>query len=228
MKKIIIADDLKSLVLQEDSFLLRGDMRVVGAASNEEALEIHKGVRADLIIVTVDSPGLDVNSFCNTIRSREDLREVSIIVVNISGRSGVPGLAGCKANAVISAPASLALLLDKAHQLLHISRRGSYRAPVSVRVQGEVAKRPFLCHSENLSASGMLFETDRNLSGGDAIFCSFLLPDTTRIQADAEIVRVVERPSEFDTRQYGARFSQIGEGCRAAIEAYIAGWMGRR
>ena len=223
MKKIIIADDLKSMALREESFLHRGDMRVVGAASNEEALELHKGVHADLIIVTADAQGLGVNSFCKTIRSREELREVSVIVVNISGQADAAGLSGCKANAVINPPVSIPRLLEKAHQLLHISKREAYRAPVSVRIQGEVRERPFLCHSENLSSSGMLFETDRKLSGGDAIFCSFLLPNTTRVHADAEIVRVVERPSEFDTRQYGARFLSIEDSCRSAIETYIAG-----
>lgn len=75
-------------------------------------------------------------------------------------------------------------------EVVNIPKREYYRAPISIKVNGKYESKPFLCYSENISASGMLFETDKILSKGDMILCSFILPDSTHIISSAEIIRV--------------------------------------
>ena len=47
MKKILIAQEIIDILQQKNSFLERADMLVLAAASNDEALAIHRAERAD-------------------------------------------------------------------------------------------------------------------------------------------------------------------------------------
>lgn len=220
MKKIIIAADLRSVVEQEESFLKRSDVVTLTAATNEEALDIHAAQRADLIIISLGLPGMDGATFCDAVRSSEELREVSIIAVNPAGTEE-SRIRSCKANAIFNGPLAAPQLLDKAHQLLNVSPRGSYRAPISVEIRSQIGAAPFLCHAENISESGMLFCAGRRVPPGEVIRCSFFMPDMTHIKTEAEIVRVVETETDYDTVRCGVRFNGLDERFRKAIRAYI-------
>jgi c-di-GMP-binding flagellar brake protein YcgR len=113
------------------------------------------------------------------------------------------------------------VLFEKAHCLLSIAQREFFRSPIIVKVKGEHKDEAFFCLSENISASGMLFGTDKTLSNGDSILCSFVLPNSTRIITEAEIVRVVAKMGDFDTNQYGMRFLNIDVEYKSAIELFV-------
>ena len=126
----------------------------------------------------------------------------------------------CSANAFLCEPLNLPTLFEKAHQLLTIAQRGALRAPIAIKVHGKYKDKAFLCISENISASGMLFHTDRIIDKGDHIICSFYLPNSLHFLTEAEIVRVVEKKFEFDTYHYGIRFLTLHHKDKAAIEKY--------
>lgn len=221
MKKIVITDDIKALIEKEESFLNRSIFRIFTVTSNEEALSVHRAEKANLIITKLDMPKMSCETFCSVIRNDEGLRTVSIIVVCAGNESAIEKSSKCKANIIIAAPIDRAVLLEKAHQLLNISERESYRVLLGVKASGNYRRTPFLCRSENISASGMLIETDKIFNKGDIITCSFFLPDSTHISTTSEIVRVVEKRDEFDTNQYGIKFYDITPEKRSAIEAFI-------
>jgi PleD family two-component response regulator len=58
MKKVLLADDLKSLLTEKSSFLDRADFAVFTASTNEEMLKIHRKEKADLIVTRLDLPGI--------------------------------------------------------------------------------------------------------------------------------------------------------------------------
>lgn len=221
MKKIIIARDIKELLEVKQSFFRRADINLIAVSSNEDALEFHKRQHADLIIIDPGSTGLNSEEFCNLIRQSEELRAVSIILVCPAEHAGCELSAGSRANVILTLPVPPEVIIEKAHQLLNIPKRGAYRAPISIKVEGKFSSRPFLCISENVSSTGMLFSTEKDLSTGDIIICSFVLPDSTHIRANAEVIRAVGRHTDFDTNQYAIRFSPLNEAERRAIEAYV-------
>jgi len=221
MKKIIIANDIRSLLEKERSFLNRSSVRVFAVNSNEDALDIHKTEKADLIVTNLDMLDMSGEMFCSIIRKNKELCKVSIIVICPSDKADIERISQCRANAFITMPVTPSILLEKSHQLLNIPKREYYRSPISIKVDGRYESKPFLCYSENISASGMLFITDRILLKDDTILCSFILPDSTHIITDAEVIRVDKKITEFDANQYGIKFLNLAAESRSAIEAFI-------
>ena len=82
--------------------------------------------------------------------------------------------------------------------------------------------KPFAGSVENISTAGLLFHTEAVLFEGDAILCSFDLPDSRRISLSAEVVRTVEPPeSPSPKKRYGVRFTDIGDADASDIEAFL-------
>ena len=221
MKKIVVSNDIKLLIDKEDSLFKRADLRIFTSNSNEEILHIHKTEKANLIIGHLDDPEMGGDVLCSLIRDDPDLLKVSIIMVCSPRKPSVQEKSWCKANVLMTEPLIMSVLFEKVHHLLSIAQREFFRSPIIVKVKGEQKGQAFFCLSENISASGMLFGTDKVLRRGDGIMCSFVLPNSTRIVAEAEIVRVVERMGDVDTNQYGMRFLNIDIECKSAIELFV-------
>jgi response regulator RpfG family c-di-GMP phosphodiesterase len=219
-KKILVIHDIKSVITKGESFFKREHVQILTSSSNEEALSIHKDEQVDLIITNLDSPQMDGKTFCSLIRDDVFLQRVSIIIVYPDIKPANEMLSQCRANAFIREPINLSLLSAKAQQLLNIAQRESLRAPVAVKVQGKYKGKPFLCISENISATGMLFHTEKIMHKGDVIACSFFLPNSVHIVTEAEIVRIVKKKTEFDTHHYGIKFSKLKSKDKSEIETY--------
>jgi CheY-like chemotaxis protein len=221
MKKLIIAREISPVLLREESFFNRAEVKVYESATNEDAFELHRAEKADLVIATLDSRDMSGEEFCRAVRGDSALRDVSIILVGPSAPEHMERVSRCRANAFLTLPLSVEAALEKSLKLLDISRRADFRAPVAVKVQGTAANGPFLGYSENISASGLLFDSDRALSVGDRLVCSFMLTDSVRVSSEAEVVRVVDGASEHEVRQCGVRFLRLADGLKSAIEAFI-------
>ncbi len=220
MKKIIIAEDVLSLFESKESFLKRADVRIFPAVSNEEALDIHRAEKADLIIADLDSRGMSGELLCSTIRKSEELCRASMIMMHSGSTAERGRISACRANAFIERSADPSILLAKARQLMSIPARETYRAPIGIRVEcGRI--KPSLGYSENISITGMLVDAEKSLLKGEVIWCWFVLPDSTHVRTDAEIVRSAVRATEHDTNQYGIRFLDLAVEFRTAIDAYV-------
>jgi DNA-binding response OmpR family regulator len=223
MKKIVIEQETNGLLQKKNSFLHRADMRVFTTASNDEALEVHRAVRADLIITRFDTPGMKGDQFCALIREDAGRREVPIIMICANSKGARERGLRSGANAVYRRPIKPALVLAKAQQLLNISLRESYRILLSVVIDGNVNNQAFSCRSLDLSASGMLVETDRAFRKGDRIICSFYLPDaeTTQVTTTAEVTRTMPPLPGSKAKRYGVRFTDLSPAAVRAIEAFL-------
>ena len=219
-KKILIAHDIKSLIEKRESFFNRENIKIISTSSNEDALSIHKEEQVDLIITRLDSPEMDGKTLCSIIRDSVFLQKVSIIMVYPDSQPATELISQCRANTFLPDPIDLPLLSKKAQQLLDIAQRESLRAPVAVKVQGKYQGKPFLCISENISATGMLFQSEKIIHKGDAIACSFFLPNSVHIVTEAEIVRIVRKKTEFDTHHYGMKFFNLKNEHKSEIEKY--------
>jgi len=220
-RKIITTQNIETFLERGETFLSRSDIRIFRADSNEEALAIHRTEKADLIIADLDANVMRGELLCATIRESQGLHRVSLIIIHSGAASDVQRISHCRANAFIEQSAEPAMLLDTVHQLMYIPVRETYRAPIGVRVQCDSGIRHSMGYSENISVTGMLFDSEEMLMKGDILSCWFVLPDSTHVRTEAEIVRVADRASEHDTNQYGIRFLDLVAGCRAAIDAYV-------
>jgi CheY-like chemotaxis protein/Tfp pilus assembly protein PilZ len=221
MKKVIIAEDIWPILEKEQSFLSRSDVRMFAASSNKKALALHRTEKADLLIAKLDSPEMSGETLSSLIRSGKELSKVSLIMICADTESDIKRCLKCTANAFITGPVNAAALLQEAYQLLNIAPRRSCRIPVGMKINGTSKKIPFTAYAENISVSGMMFRTAAVFFEGDAITCSFSLPDSARITANGEIVRVVETKTEPATRRYGVKFIDLSAGFHSAIEEFV-------
>ena len=221
MQKIIITQDIKALLDREDNFLNRADLRIFPVVSNEEALDVHRSEKADVIIADLDSQALSGELFCSTIRDNEELCRVSLIIVHSGAASEIQRVSRCRANAIIEKSTDPAIIIEKARQLLSIPGREAYRAPIGIMVNCDNVLHPALGYSENISVTGMLLDSEKYFPKDEKISCWFVLPDSTHVRTVAEIVRISNRATEHDPNQYGIRFLGLDPVFRAAISDYV-------
>jgi len=225
MKKILIGQDIHEILRQKNSFLDRTDVKIFTADSNDEMLKVHREERVHLIITDLDMPGMSSEQLFSLIRKDAELRSVSVLMISPNFPAAIEQSSRCGASAVLLRPVNPAMLLAKAQQLLDIAWRETYRVLVSVEgnaiVHGNPLNTTFFCRSQNISTTGMLIETDKTLAQGDHVICSFFLPDSIRIQATGEIIRILPQESEAKTKQYGIKFSSLTSESRQALESFV-------
>ena len=222
MKKIIIAQDIYQVLRQKNSFLERADMLILRVATQDEALAVHRAERADLIITELDMPGMKSEQFCSLIREGGELRIAPIIIVCMNDKNARERSSRCGVNAVVTRPFKSDLLLAKAKLLLNVCWRETYRVLLSVSIEGNTSGQMFFCRSLDVSATGMLIETEQTFVLNDRLVCNFFLPDATRIGVTGEIVRLVQETTGSAANRYGVQFSALAPETKKAIEAFIA------
>lgn len=227
MKKIIIDKKLYALVGNDQSLLKRSDISIFTSESNENAFHIHQREKADLVISYLDTQKMSGEEFCSLVRSNVQLCKTSIIMVGSDDKPYGDRIQRCRANFFLKQPLILHDIYDKAHELLNIAKRGCLRVPLGVKVEGKYNDRPFLAFSENISASGMLFQSDKDLCKYEIALCAFLLPDSARIFTTMKVMRVVERKIEFEPNIYGVRFIGLDQDSMLMIEKFVEGRQSR-
>ena len=221
MKKIILAEPLKSILEKEGSVLQRADVQLFTAATNDELLALHRAEKANLIITQLDMPGISSEQLCSRIRKDGALRQVSLIICCSDSAADHERVSRCNPNAALTCPIDTAQLMAKIQQLLDIPWRGAYRVLVRVNGEGQSKEKAFFCRSENISVKGLLLETERILEKDDRVTCSFCLPDSKQLIAHGEVVRVLKPTAQSPLNRYGIKFSQLAPEVRSAIESFV-------
>ncbi len=221
MKKILIAQDIRVILEKDKSLLNRTDLAVFSAATNDEALKIHRAERVNLIITHLDMPGMTSEEFCSLIREDECLRVVSMIMVCADIPAEIEQSSRCRANAVLLRPVHPLVLMVKAQQLLDVAARETLRVLLNASVDSRSESESFFCRSRNISATGMLIESDKPLDEGARLSCIFYLPNAKKIQAAAKIVRAIERAPGDEDHRYGLMFTDIAPEARQQLLDFV-------
>jgi len=221
MKKILIAHELHSLLDQNRSFLGRTDMQVFVAATNDEVLNIHRAERVDLVMTTLDLPGIASETLYRQIREDAALRTVSAILCCPNTPEAIKRSSQCRVNAVLLEPLHPVQLMAKAQQLLDIAARQAIRMLLGVIVDGRFGEEAFYCRTKNISATGMMIETRKRLAESARLTCQFYLPDATRIQASGKIVRIMQQTSGDEGHQYGLMFTDIAPERKRMLAGFV-------
>lgn len=218
-KKVLIVNGLRTLLAKEKGILSRQDILPFTANSGGEALALHRKEKVDLIITGLEMEDMNAEAFCTAIRDDKELNRVSIIIVCANSKAEIERSSKCKANACVTRPVDPLKLLTEAGRLLDIQERKSYRVIMKVTVDGKSGTASFFCSSRNISASGILLETERPLETGSRITCSFFLPKSEQIVTEGEIMRVVRNAE--NTFQYGIRYIDLRPDHLSAIEEFV-------
>ncbi len=218
-KKILIANSFRDALERERSILSRSSFEIFTTLSGTEAVALHKAHGMDLIIASLDLPDMGGDNLCSVIRKDKELKNVSIILTCANHPGCIERAAGCGANAYLTKPFHSEQLTEKVTALLSIPRRQNYRVLLKASVKGAQTAEAFYCSSIDISISGMLLETERQMRRGDRLSISFVLPGFGQISVEGEIMRIDARGT---VTAYGVRFGYLERSQREALEKFIA------
>jgi hypothetical protein len=221
MKKLLVAAELKPLMMNAMDFLQRDEISVLTASTHDDMLRIHIQEIAHLLITRLDLPGMACETLVHTIRRAEHMRNVSILLLSPDTPAHRERSSRCGVNAVLPLPVDPAIFAGKVQEFLAVAPRRHYRVVLNIAVDGKHNDHPFLCNMENISASGMLIRTPEHLNPGERIACSFYLPTGKRIGTSGEVVRIVKQATNDGVNRYGIHFLSLAAEAASSIGAFV-------
>ncbi len=219
MKKVLLVNGIRKVIEEEKRLLCDRELLVFTASSGEEALDVHRSEKVDLIITGLDLPGMSGETLCSVVRNDEDLRRVSILTVCNKRESDLERCASCGVNSYMTKPIDPGRFMEKVNWLLSIARRTGVRVLIKVSIKGALKYHAFFCTTLNISTTGMLIETDRIIAKGEMITCSFFIPGSDNIVVDCEVMRAVKTFSGM--YQYGLKFLELSSAHQSAIRDFV-------
>ncbi len=222
-KKVLIVDSVTKFLPDHDLFNNAG-IRTFTAFSNDEVLDVHRRHKMDLIIHDTDLHGMSSARLCHTIREDKAMRDVFMIAVCSNERSAKEVDATCQVDSIFVKPLRPELVKLKAYQFLTVYPRASYRTAVTITVKNREETLSFLGKSENMSATGMLLQSDKVLYKDDLVTCSFFLPNGTRIRTGGRVVRYEPHPLTPGLHRYGIKFAHTSRDTRFIIDSFVRTW----
>jgi CheY-like chemotaxis protein len=223
MKKVIIAQTIVDAIEQSSTLFGRGSITLYPARSSEEILELHRKIKADLIITEFSFPVMGGVRLCSSIRSEPGLKDVSLIIYCDDNRVYQAACRDAGANAVIEKPVDAFDLFSKLSELIVIPQRKDMRVLLHVSVAGRQQESVFMATSYNISISGMLLETRRELNKGDKLICSFSVAHT-EVNAQGVVMRVDR--TDGGRFRYGVKFMGLATKTIVVIEQYVKSRVG--
>jgi DNA-binding response OmpR family regulator len=220
MKKIVVAENINTILKKKNTFFDRADMRIFTATTTDEVLQIHRTVRVDLIIIPLDMPGMSSRQLCSLLKENKENCPVIIMVCAHTQRA-LERSAQCGIDSLHFRPIKPSQLLDQAKAFLNLSWRETYRVLLHVAVEGNNDSGSFVCNSLDISLDGMLIETDQKLNAGDRLSCSFFLPHGSQIQTIGQIARIVTPAPGVKSNWYGVHFLDVSPEAETALETFI-------
>jgi response regulator RpfG family c-di-GMP phosphodiesterase len=217
---ILLVDHSRGALLFQETILRRRDMQIMTALAGSDGLTKARMEKPNLIIFGYDLFDMSAPEFCREIRSDDETRAISLLLVcdrESSEHGDLCLSAGC--NDVIFRPLQKPDLDQKVERLTRIPVRRQLRTITKIEISLEKNGRFVLGRSVNISSSGMLVEVDRMLPQDGPVRLHFYLPaDPKPLQVLAEILR-----AEFSGSmpKYGMRFLDPTEEDRERIMRYV-------
>jgi DNA-binding response OmpR family regulator len=219
MKKIIIARGIMHAIGSGDTIFGRGTIATYTARTSEEILNIHGVRKADLIITESTLPLMGGAKLCAEIRKNDDLKNVSIIMACDGTEESMAQCREARANAVVQKPVDPIQLFSKVSELIMIPQRKELRIPFRAIIRSEGEQAPFSGTSHNISISGVLFKTDRELKKGER-FVGTIAIDHRGMAIECAVVRVAAVGGIY---QCGVKFLNLDTKSLIIIEQLVKG-----
>lgn len=218
MKKILVVNTLKPFFEGKKDFLLRSDLSFYYASMSEEVLKIHRAESVDLIIIDLTMPGMGGDGLSSFIRWIDSLKKVSIIIVCDNNPASIERCLNSGANAHVTKPIDPNELFTSIRKLLDVRDRRNLRIFMQTSVKGAFRDNLFFSTAQNISTSGVLLESEKLLSKGDRIVCSFFL-SSNQLTLNGEVIRTETiSPLLF---HYGVQFVSPDHSSVACIDEFV-------
>jgi CheY-like chemotaxis protein len=232
-RTILLVDDVAMFRELGALFLARVG-RVVTAESGEEAIEIARAEKPDLMLVDQLMPGLSGDDVCRFVKTDPGLHDIPVIMlVGDESPSGWGRAVRSGADDVLAKPLSRVTLNETVNRFLRAGRpTGLQRVEVNVPVKLSIGADTRDGRMRNLSRGGVYIETNSTIEEDSEIGLSFVLPDSgSALTPTAQVIWKTrdlggdsKRPdtgADSESPGIGLRFLDIsGESIRT-LEDYV-------
>ncbi len=225
--KVLLVDDVKLFIELEKSFLAGSDVTILTAGDGEEALEIVRRERPDLIFLDLHMPKMNGVACCTAIKSDPDLLFIPVIMVTTAGREEEIELcnkAGC--DDYLTKPVERSAFLEKARSFLPEIERREARFPLQTPALFRDSKGVCTAAVADISNGGIYLSSDYPVTQNDTMELAFFLPGR-----DVGVISITGRVAWLNsgkTRKkwdmpvgFGLEYTTISDDARRAIQELI-------
>ena len=201
----------------------RHKLTVVQVTSAEDAVAFAHSDRVQLVILGVEPTTMSLEEAIGRIRSQTSAsRQASLLVLAEPGtEDDARRLIGHGVNRVMLAVDPPKLIALQVAELLEIPPRATLRLSTRMLVEVEDGFAEALGAIVNLSAAGLLLETDADLEPGQHVVISIDIdPEVEPVAAKAEVVRKAD-PEREGVEGIGARFLAFAGDSQARLETVL-------
>ena len=173
-------------------FLDRDSFELDRFPSAQGALELIAHVPFEVLVVRFPPPDIELERFLGEVRAegRPCQRSPLLLLADETSENEAQRYIGRGANRVVTLGDSEGEIQTIMSSLLNVAPRKAARFLTRLQVKLGGARDMILCQTENISASGMLIQTDKRYEKGTKIELEFTLPDDHRpIVGVAEVMR---------------------------------------
>lgn len=226
-RKILLVDDVSLILEIEKSFLRNSPVRIFTAHNGEEALEIVKNDRPDLIFMDLNMPKMDGAACCATIKADDQLCSIPVVMVTTAGKNEDRELcwkAGC--DDFITKPIDRRLFLEKGRKFLPDIDRREPRVPfgakVSIRDDGDVLAGVIA----DISVGGLYVIAEGAVGKDGMVALSFPLPPDSPELVEVH-GRIAWQNSKSERKKpmlpvgFGVEFTEVAEQTIEAIQNFV-------
>ena len=220
MRRILIALKDGGATEQLRQLLDSPEYKIFTSGTFEEAMEVFRAEEPDLVLAELDLPPNGGDLLCKDIKKSLPSNNTFVILacgataaeLRKCGRSG--------ADSYVRTPINPEDITRRINSILQTDVWRAHRVLVKVRVESSFQSEEFFCTSHDLSATGILLETEKSLARGDIIHCSFFLPDMERIRTACRVVRIIK--GDNAKQSYGAEFIKLDEHQLSIVNEFIS------
>jgi len=218
MKKVLLTSRSRAFLERNTLLLVRRGFKLNAVTTGAEVLDLHRKYNFDLILADHKLVDMFGYALCSKIGAIEPSRQIPLIVVSQNSPKEVKRATESGASAVLIKPVDPKKLLDTITAFMDIQLLRSKRITFDADVLCRKSELEFLCHSQDISNTGILLESDQ-LSLGNRVRCQFALADSGLIEAEGEVVRSIITCEGKNL--YGVKFTDISKSYLRAIISFI-------
>ena len=197
---------------------------VKAAANFEEANGYLENGNIDLIVINMDYGGVDAPVVTKHFKSQGDYTEIPVVVTSVQTAAKVRKAAlEAGADLFVEQPLPRQYFIEKLKKLLEQRTRTDERVDFGGKVKFEIGGKPDECPIGDLSTSGILLATERQIDDGTEMEVAFEIPGYKKpIQALGVVVRTIRSKDPGRKSGVGVRFNSFKGDSEKRLEKYIA------
>ncbi len=224
--KILLVDDVKLLLELEKSFLKHSPVRTLTAANGEEALDLIRKERPDLIFMDLNMPKMDGKECCAAIKADPDLRSIPVIMVTTAGsRTDEQRCREAGCDDYLTKPIDRRLFLEKGRRFVPDIDRREPRVPclAELTLAGGVAQ--MTVSSADISIGGIYVASERKPLPEGELRVRFQIPGSTaEVEAKGRVAWMnfgAARDKPRLPSGFGLEFTEIDTDSLKVIRHYV-------